>query len=72
MDGISFREAYKEVVGLIANGKYNPKIEINHKHEGSINNLCNDKIKNKWNILLQSFNFKIYETAIDKLVNRKL
>ena len=41
---VPFREAYKQVGQLIEEGKFNPSKEIHHTHEGSIGNLCNDKI----------------------------
>ena len=44
LTGVPFREAYKQVGQLIEEGKFNPSKEIHHTHEGSIGNLCNDKI----------------------------
>jgi len=44
--GISFRDAYKEVGNQIDNGNFNYdyKQQLHHTHEGSIGNLCNDRI----------------------------
>ncbi|MBW7890425.1 MAG: argininosuccinate lyase [Chitinophagaceae bacterium] len=44
--GISFRDAYREVGNDIEQGKFNfdYKKQLHHTHEGSIGNLCNDKI----------------------------
>ena len=44
--GISFRDAYKEVGNKIDNGNFNYdyKQQLHHTHEGSLGNLCNDKI----------------------------
>ncbi|MCI1779668.1 MAG: argininosuccinate lyase [Bacteroidales bacterium] len=58
-DGIPFREAYKKVGKEVNEGKFHyvakegkgNKItsvkQLGHTHEGSIGNLCNDKIKEK-------------------------
>ena len=48
INGLSFREAYKKVAQEIALGNYSPDKKIKHSHEGSIGNLCLDKIRNKF------------------------
>jgi len=47
--GLPFRDAYKKVASSIADGSYIPNKEVNHTHEGSIGNLCNDEIVEKFN-----------------------
>ncbi len=47
MDGVPFREAYKEVGMQVQEGRYTPTREVNHTHDGSIGNLCNDLITAK-------------------------
>lgn len=44
--GISFRDAYAQIGNQVERGefKYNTTRPLNHTHEGSIGNLCNDKI----------------------------
>ncbi|MGZ4033334.1 MAG: argininosuccinate lyase [Bacteroidia bacterium] len=42
--GVPFREAYKKVGFEIENGDFEPERSLNHIHEGSVGNLCNDKI----------------------------
>lgn len=66
--GLSFREAYKKVGQIIENGQYVPDKTIHHTHEGSIGNLCNDKIKEKMEKSLAQFNFAVYEEALEALV----
>lgn len=66
--GLSFREAYKKVGQVIEAGEYVPDKKINHTHEGSIGNLCNDKIKEKMDKTIALFNFESYETALEELV----
>lgn len=55
MRGIPFRDAYKEVGEEIQQGKFKPDKKVDHTHIGSIGNLCNDKIKEKFNTVLKSF-----------------
>lgn len=47
LDGIPFREAYKQVGLEIEKGIFKPNKEISHTHEGSLGNLCTQEIKNK-------------------------
>ncbi|HSH64973.1 MAG TPA: argininosuccinate lyase [Bacteroidia bacterium] len=41
--GVPFREAYKNVGKAIEDGAFRVPTKINHTHEGSIGNLCNQK-----------------------------
>ena len=43
-EGIPFRDAYKKVGLDIEAGTFTPNKKINHTHEGSIGNLCNEQI----------------------------
>lgn len=69
LQGKSFRDAYKEVAESIKDGTYEPKKEIIHTHEGSIGNLCNEKIKEKVEDLLKKFPFDKIENAYKNLLN---
>ena len=55
LSGVPFREAYREVGMAVQRGEYTPTREVNHTHEGSIGNLCNDKIAEKMNKVLGKF-----------------
>ena len=57
LSGVPFREAYREVGMAVQRGEYTPTREVNHTHEGSIGNLCNDKIAEKMNKVLVKFGF---------------
>lgn len=48
LEGMPFREAYKKVGHEVQNGTYSPVREVNHTHAGSINNLCNKEIADKF------------------------
>jgi argininosuccinate lyase len=43
-EGMPFRDAYKKVGLDIEAGSFTPDKNIRHTHEGSIGNLCNDRI----------------------------
>ena len=68
LKGIPFRDAYKQVGEDIENGIYKPNKEVNHTHEGSIGNLCNDKIEGQLKNVLAGFKFDQVDTAIQKLL----
>ncbi|MBE6187655.1 MAG: argininosuccinate lyase [Rikenellaceae bacterium] len=57
LSGVPFREAYREVGMAVQRGEYTPTREVNHTHEGSIGNLCNDKIAEKMNKVMEKFGF---------------
>lgn len=44
LEGTPFRDAYVEVGKKIANGEFHPGKKVDHTHEGSIGNLCNEEI----------------------------
>lgn len=56
--GMPFRDAYKKVGLDIEAGKFVPDKNIHHTHEGSIGNLCNDKIQALMEQCLDGFHFE--------------
>ncbi len=68
LSGIPFRDAYKKVGQEIEEGKFNYSTKVNHTHEGSIGNLCNDKIKENFTKVLTKFNFNKTAEAYQKLL----
>jgi argininosuccinate lyase len=56
--GISFREAYKEIGNQIDRGEFHfdHHQQLHHTHEGSIGNLCNDRIAAEMKKVLLKFN----------------
>ena len=55
--GMPFRDAYKTVGLEIEAGTFKPNKDIHHTHEGSIGNLCNDKISALMSNTLSQFHF---------------
>lgn len=66
LEGMPFRDAYVEVGRRIASGEFNPAKEINHTHEGSIGNLCNEEVKKRMTSVFNGF-AKIKEEIESKL-----
>ena len=69
--GTPFREAYKQVGLEIEAGNFTPDKNIHHTHEGSIGNLCNDKIADLMNTTLGEFHFERVDEAVQKLLGDK-
>lgn len=67
-EGVPFRDAYKQVGMAIERGKFEFHGTLHHTHEGSIGNLCNDKIANKMQRQIDKFGFDKVNAAIEKLV----
>lgn len=68
LSGVPFRDAYKQVGLAIENGKFTPDKNIQHTHEGSIGNLCNDEIVAYKENIEKEFGFEAVRDAIRKLV----
>ncbi|MBR0340601.1 MAG: argininosuccinate lyase [Alistipes sp.] len=53
LEGTPFREAYREVGIAVQEHRYTPTREVHHTHAGSIGNLCNDKIVEKMEVVVE-------------------
>jgi len=58
LSGVPFRDAYKQVGLEIEAGNFKPVKTVNHTHEGSIGNLCNDEICAYKDGILAQFTFE--------------
>ncbi len=67
-DGMPFRDAYKKVGLEIEAGTFKADRNIHHTHEGSIGNLCNDKIQSLMEDTLKGFNFERMTDAEKELL----
>ncbi len=54
-EGVSFRDAYRQVGDSVAKGTFTPNKKLSHTHEGSIGNLCNEEIREKFNLVMKLF-----------------
>lgn len=68
--GMPFRDAYKKVGLDIEAGEFTPDIRVHHTHEGSIGNLCNDKIHELMEQVWSGFNFARTREAENRLLGR--
>lgn len=66
--GVPFRDAYRQVGQEIESGKYDPPRTITHTHEGSIGNLCNEKIRRYFDEALRDFGFERIDNCIQNLL----
>ena len=69
-EGMPFRDAYKKVGLDIEAGTFVPDKKISHTHEGSIGNLCNDRIEELMNGIFAGFGFEKAEKAEKSLLDR--
>lgn len=67
-NGMPFRDAYKKIGMDIETGNYSYNKNVNHTHEGSIGNLCNEEIRRQMYQVLASFPFERIHGAIAKLL----
>ena len=67
--GRPFRDAYIKVGGEIDAGEFVARQNIQHTHEGSIGNLCNDKIQALMEQTMAEFSFDKVRNAEKKLLD---
>lgn len=69
--GMPFRDAYKKVGLEIENGTFKADKHIHHIHEGSMGNLCNDRIEALMDQTLSEFHFDRMLKAERRLLGRE-
>lgn len=67
-EGMPFRDAYKKVGLDIEAGNFTHDKKVNHTHEGSIGNLCNEEITILMQSVVEGFDFDKVEEAEKTLV----
>jgi len=68
LNGVPFREAYRQIGLAIEEGTFTPQKHVNHTHEGSIGNLCNEEIRQAFNDVVAAFGFDRVNEALRKLI----
>lgn len=68
LEGMPFRDAYKKVGLAIESGNFTPDKHIQHTHQGSIGNLCNDQIVDYKDAVLREFMFDKTDKSIEALL----
>ncbi len=69
LQGIPFRDAYRQVGMEIGQGSFHYSTQINHTHEGSIGNLQNKEIAGMMDDILNQFNFSTLKEVLAKLLH---
>lgn len=69
LNGVPFRDAYKQVGLEIEAGQFVPQKQVNHTHEGSIGNLSNDKIAALMKEIMNTFQFEKVNQAEKELIH---
>ena len=69
LEGVPFRDAYKQVGLNIEASKFVPVKEVHHTHEGSIGNLCNDQISALMQNIVDGFAFNKVNEAEQQLLS---
>jgi argininosuccinate lyase len=68
LEGIPFRDAYREIAMQIESGSFIPDAALHHTHTGSMGNLCNDQLMRMMEDRVQKFQFDRVKIAIEKLL----
>ncbi|MBX2817206.1 MAG: argininosuccinate lyase [Saprospiraceae bacterium] len=65
MQGTPFRDAYRRVAAEIKDGSFTPDRNLQHTHEGSVGQLCNEQIRSKLELRLSRFDFSYTKALMD-------
>ena len=68
LQGIPFRDAYRQVGRQIESGTFTASAQVTHTHEGSMGNLCLPEIKAMMDNLLTGFDFATIHRALKNLL----
>ncbi|MDR1706406.1 argininosuccinate lyase [Dysgonomonas sp.] len=71
LEGVPFRDAYKQVGLEIEKGNFKHDKTVAHTHEGSIGNLCNDRIELLKQQIVDRFDFDKVVAAEKKLIESR-
>ena len=69
LDGVPFRDAYKQVGADIEAGTFTPPTELKHTHLGSLGNLGNERIAQKREQVLGTFAFARADESLRRLLD---
>lgn len=71
LQGVPFRDAYRQVKEAIAADTFKPDRALHHTHEGSLGNLCLDEISRMMKAVVQRFPFERVRQAEERLLGGK-
>ncbi|MEO6286625.1 MAG: argininosuccinate lyase [Dyadobacter sp.] len=70
INGVPFRDAYRQVGAEIGDGSYAAPRELKHTHEGSIGNLQTAEIRERMQQELAAFGYDKVTAALESLLNK--
>ncbi|KAA6440332.1 argininosuccinate lyase [Dyadobacter flavalbus] len=70
INGVPFRDAYRQVGAEIGDGSYTAPRELKHTHEGSIGNLQTDKIRERMKREIAVFEYDKVKKALQDLIRQ--
>jgi argininosuccinate lyase len=68
INGVPFRDAYRQVGAEIGDGSYAPPRDLKHTHEGSIGNLQTAEIRERMQQELAAFKYENVTAALESLL----
>jgi argininosuccinate lyase len=68
MQGMPFRDAYREIGRQVTEGEFVPVKMVEHTHEGSIGNLCLNEIRSRKESILSGFHFDTLRLTLSRLL----
>jgi len=68
LQGMPLRDAYKKIGSDVENNSFKTDMTLNHTHEGSIGNLQNEEIKAMMCAVIDRFQFKKVNEALQQLL----
>jgi len=71
INGVPFRDAYRQVGAEIGDGTYIAPRELKHTHEGSIGNLQTAEIQARMKSEIAAFGYEKVTEALEKLLQDK-
>jgi argininosuccinate lyase len=68
LEGMPLRDAYKKIGADVEAGAFKTDRKMNHTHEGSIGNLQNEEIRRMMQNVVNRYNFRVVNEALQKLI----
>jgi len=68
VQGVPFRDAYRQVGKEINEGTYKASRDLKHTHEGSIGNLCNEQISDLMDAEIAQFGFERVHESLERIL----
>lgn len=68
LEGVPFRDAYKQVGAKVESGEYKANRGVNHTHLGSIGNLGNELIAERFQMRVEGFGFDGINAKLESLL----